>query len=59
MLEGEQWHLEHDEQRVDYATKEAAFEAAVIAAQRAILESLPVLIFVESGPNVLMGGRQN
>jgi hypothetical protein len=59
MPEGEQWRLEHEEQRIDYATKEAAFEAAVTAAQRAIRESLPVLIFVDSGPNVLMGERQN
>lgn len=56
--QGDQWRLEHEEQRVDYATKEAAFEAAVIAAQRAIRESLAVRIFVESAPNVLTGGEQ-
>jgi hypothetical protein len=57
--QGEQWRLEHEEQRVDFATKEAAFEAAVIAAQRAIREAVAVQISVDPGPNVLMGGNQN
>jgi hypothetical protein len=32
----DQWRLEHDGRSVAYATKTAAFEAAVIAAERAI-----------------------
>jgi hypothetical protein len=56
---GDRWRVEHEEQRVDYATKEAAFEAAVIAAQRAMRESMAVQIFVDSAPNVLMGRNQN
>jgi hypothetical protein len=39
-----------EEQRFDFATKEAAFEAAVMAAPRAIRESLPLPIFVDFGP---------
>ncbi len=55
----DQWRLEHDGQSISYATKEAAFEAAVIAAQRAIREACEVKISVDPAPKVLMGQDQN
>ncbi len=52
--EGEQWVFEHDdEKRAEYVSKEAAFEAAVIAAQRAMREGFEVQILVDGRPNVL------
>lgn len=56
--EGDQWRLEHEEQRVLYLTKEGAFQAAAFAAQRAIHESILVQILIDPEPNVLMGRRQ-
>lgn len=55
----DQWRLDHDGQSVNYATKKAAFEAAVVAAQRAIRDSDEVKIHVEPAPNVLMGRDRN
>jgi hypothetical protein len=45
--QGETWAIEHDGQREgDYATKEAAFEAAAAAASNAIKEGFGVTIKV-------------
>jgi hypothetical protein len=44
---GKTWAIEHNEQREgEYATKEAAFEAAAAAASNAIKEGLGVTIRV-------------
>lgn len=56
--DGEEWRLEHDDRRVAYMTKEAAFEAAVLAAQRAMREACAVHISVDTAPNVLVGSNQ-
>lgn len=53
------WRLEHEEQRVSYVTKEAAFEAAVLGAQRAMRAAHAVHICVDPAPNVLMDRDQN
>lgn len=56
---GDQWRLEQDGQSVDYATKEAAFEAAVFAAEEALRQSCMVHICVYPAPNVLNGDKQS
>jgi len=56
--DGEEWRLEHEDQRVAYMTKEAAFEAAVLAAQRAMREAYAVHISVDPAPNALVGRDQ-
>lgn len=50
---GDEWRLEHDGQSTAYTTKEAAFEAAVFAAEMALRESLMVHICVYPSPNIL------
>ena len=57
--DNDQWRLEHDGRAVAYATREAAFEAAVIAAQRAMRQACEVKIHVDPAPNVLAGRDQN
>jgi hypothetical protein len=60
---GDEWRLEYEleeqAQRVAYLTKEAAFEAAVVAATRAMREAHAVHITVDPAPNVLVGQDQN
>jgi hypothetical protein len=55
----DQWRMEHDGKTVSYVSKEAAFEAAVIIAQRAMREAYEVQIHVDPSPNILMGQDQN
>jgi len=61
--EGDEWRLEYEleqqAQHVAYMTKEAAFDAAVLAAQRAMREAHAVHITVDPAPNVLVGRDQN
>ena len=54
VCQGDQWRL----QAIDYATKEAAFEAAVFAAQQALREAVAVHILVDAAPDVPKGGDQ-
>jgi hypothetical protein len=60
---GGEWRLEYEleerAQRVAYMTKEAAFEAAVLAATRAMREAHTVHITVDPAPNILVGQDQN
>lgn len=56
---GDQWRLEQDGHIVEYATKEAAFEAAIFAAGEALRQSIIVHICVYPAPNVLGGDKQN
>jgi hypothetical protein len=61
--QGDEWRLEYEAesqaQHVACMTKEAAFEAAVMAAQRAMREAHAVHITVDPAPNVLVGHGQN
>jgi hypothetical protein len=56
---GEEWRLEHKRQSVACMTKEAAFAAAVLAAERAIREDEIVHIVVDPGPDTRGGRDQN
>jgi hypothetical protein len=56
---GAQWRLEHEQQSVAFMTKEAAFEAAVAAAQRALREARVVHIAADPAPDVRVGRDQN
>ncbi|MCW2285329.1 hypothetical protein M2323_003226 [Rhodoblastus acidophilus] len=60
---GDEWRLDSEQedqaQHVAYMTKEAAFEAAVVAATRAMRQAHAVHITVDPAPNVLAGQDQN
>ena len=60
---GDEWRLDYEleqqAQRVAYMTREAAFEAAVQAAQGAMREAHVVHITVDPAPNVLTGHDPN
>lgn len=54
----DQWRLEHDGHSASYATRTAAFEAAVRAAERAIQTVEEVQIYIDPAPNASRGGNR-